>query len=150
MCVNRNMSDPTAPAGLREGITETADAVVFLAKLFSRIEEAKSDDGGVSMWESAGFVTLAPAAIKAVKGIGNIPAELADLTLEEYDTLLGLFFDNGGRDVVPDDEKAKALLDVCSDTVFMLVRQIQLARNIINPPKAVPLDPAEMEGGDPP
>lgn len=145
-----NMSDTTAPAGLREGITQTADAVTFFAKLFAKIEEARADDGKVSGWESTGFVTLALPAINAVKGIGNVPAELADLTPEEYDALLGLFFDNGGRKVVPDDEKAKALLDVCSDTVFMLVRQIQKARNILNPPKAVPLDPAQMEGGDPP
>jgi hypothetical protein len=138
------------PAGQREGITETADLALLLALAAKKIEEAKSDDDKISAWESAGFVTLAPQLVRAVRGIGKIPAELADITEPEGNHLMEVFISNGGGTLVKDELRAQ-ILNVCVDWALYTSSAVQKVRNLLNPPKASPVDPdpADLIGGDP-
>ena len=73
------------------GIEESKDVIEFAELLIDKLIEHKADDGKIDMAEFAfTAVESAPAAVAALVGAGDIPAELKDLSDEERDELIAM------------------------------------------------------------
>lgn len=131
--------NPSAPAGLRTGISETAEIIAALAGVFSAIAEARADDGKVSRLEALGMVRFAPAIYRALRGLGTAGQELRDLSPEELEALVGTFLNAGGDALVPRDALLRDRMDVLFRAAHSLLRGVREWENLTNPPKAIPL-----------
>lgn len=105
--------------------------MLLLGKSARSVEQANADDGRISLPEALGMVRLVPDLISALSGIGTaVKEEAPDLSAEELDTLMGVFLDNGGREIVPDDALQQARLDILAEGAFTLLRLVRRWQNM--------------------
>lgn len=71
------------------GIKESKEILVFLAKVGESIK-ASLVDGKFDLSDVANFYPVLGAILPAVQGIGEIPAEIKDLSVEEGLELVGI------------------------------------------------------------
>lgn len=113
-------------------ITETAQLAAFLVALAQSYKSAKGDDDKLSMIEGAQFLKLMPQAIEAIKGAGEIPAELRDADGTEVDAVLQIIA--GGLDGALDTKRKRRIAERALITTHALADlAAEIAGN--NPPQ---------------
>lgn len=133
---------------MKQGIQQTAEAVSFLAGLAADIRKAYRDDSKISAPEIAGILWKNMVeGVAAVKGVAEIPGELADLSMEEMDFLHGTLLH---RLEIQDRSNARDLTNLHLDAVKFLVCYIRDLRNFqlaIPKPEVIPESTNDDIGG---
>jgi hypothetical protein len=136
--MNNTLSE--APAGQKADIKELSEIMLLLGRSARAVERAHADDGRISIPEAVGMVRLVPDLIFALSGIGTaLKVEAPDLSGEELDTLLDVFLDNGGREIVPDDALQQERLEILAQGAATLLKLVRRWQNLGTPPKAEPV-----------
>lgn len=118
-------------------IKEFAEVVRLVALALHGVNAAKVDDGKVSMGETAVLLAeLTPAAVKAVKGAGDIPKELSTLDKDELEWLYNEFLTI--LEWNPTDN-TRDLFAIAFNTAATIISDIVRWRNTVRPPKAIPV-----------
>lgn len=69
-------------------ITQTRDLIALFAATVRKVDEAKADDGKISIIEAIGMIGLTPQALAAWRDIDQVAGELADLDGTEADEII--------------------------------------------------------------
>ena len=116
------------------GITQLKEVLVLVGSLVRDSLEANKD-GKVTAWEMVKIGTgNAAKIIDAVSGISEVPAELADLSVEEMDELYSAIMPQLGWH---DHMHKKNLFDTIYNFTRNTAYTVQTMRNLLWPPKAV-------------
>lgn len=116
------------------GIKETLD-VLALGVVFTRRTREVYADGKATFFEKMSFVSLIGETIEAVKGIDKVPQELADLDINEKDTLkehIRILCESMGASY-----KTQDITDEVLDTAWQFVTSVIKILNM--PPVALPV-----------
>ena len=81
------------PKGNLMGIVQLKDAVITVCKFTTAIVDSIADDGKITLGDFPKFINPVISLPAAISGIGEVPAELADLTEEEKTELVQLVKD---------------------------------------------------------
>lgn len=75
---------------LNMGTEQLKDAVLTVCKFVTAIVDSIADDGKIGLSDFPKFISPVVSLPAAISGIGEVPAELADLTPEEKSELVEL------------------------------------------------------------
>lgn len=126
-------------------ITETKEAAVAVAALIADGLKANAD-GKISIIEATTILLgNAGAALTAVKGIGQVPAELKDLDAQEFDELYfavleALEWEN--------NQAARVVVGSIYDLIRQGMLTAQHIKDFLTPPKAIVVDPSTLTEQD--
>lgn len=74
-------------------ITQTTEVFKTLLGFIDAIRKAKESDGKITVSDLGYFVTPLASLPTAINGLGEVPAELADLDADEINALAEIFGD---------------------------------------------------------
>lgn len=97
-------------------IKETEELLSFVLELVKSLNKSLSD--GLSIFDTANFITPALLANEAIKGITNIPLELRNLDVNEIQELSDLVIKLFGDSI---DDKKEAILKKSLDVAIRIV-----------------------------
>lgn len=131
-------SNPSAPAGLREGIQELTEIAVAAGDVLEWVSESLEDDGKISKMELFSLPALIPVITRAVSGSGKALAEIKDMNGEELRALVWVGLEEGARKWISKDPLAQTKLDIALGLAVAALDGVRKWQNLTRPPVAQP------------
>ena len=112
--------------------SELSEVVNAIALILHGVDEAKADDGRISVTEALGmFAAAIPAVARAVSGVRGIPDELLAMTQEDLDAMYFGFLKTLQWN--PDDNTRDKFAVVYEVTSALIIGGLKW-RNTVKPP----------------